>query len=176
MFECRTISSGTHPMVKPVVPNLPKNAVVALWFGANSNSITLTGNIQQCTNGLSSKDVFGQVAFCHAEQFFKAVHTANKAADGVGTGAVVIPPIGTDLHGNPCPTTRHFGIIDQDQSDNVITTYLQKGHCFAQATKANRKKLKNVVEFSNGSDNALVAELIDPVAYPMIPFCSLCSS
>ncbi|KAF9947055.1 hypothetical protein BGZ70_002892, partial [Mortierella alpina] len=135
----------SSPAIKPIVPVLPKNAVVGLWFGANSESVTLTGDIKKC------------VAFCNAEQFFSAVH----AADKVGT-AVVIPPIGTDARGQACPTTRFFGIIDQDQSDNVITTYLQKGRKFAQATKANRNALKKAKEISNGSDNALVAALIDP--------------
>lgn len=142
------------------MPVLPKNAIVGLWFGANANSVTLTGDIKNCVNGLSSKDIFGQVAFCNAEKFFSAVHAADK--DGK---AAVIPPIGTDIHGRPCPTARFFGIIDQDQSDNVVTTYLQKGKKFAQATKANRKALKMAKEISNGSDNALVAALIDPVCW-----------
>ncbi|KAI1320370.1 hypothetical protein EDD11_001171 [Mortierella claussenii] len=164
VYHPLVINEGTKPAIAPVVPKLPKGAVVALWFGANSNSITLTGDIKKCTNGLSSKDVFGQVAFCHAEHFFKVVHATDKAGQGA-----VIPPLGKDVHGQPCPTTRFFGIIDQDQSDNVITTYLQKGRRFAQATKANRKALKKFVELANGSDNALVAELIDP-AIKCTPF------
>ncbi|KAG0246875.1 hypothetical protein B0O80DRAFT_496588 [Mortierella sp. GBAus27b] len=158
VYHPLVINEGTKPAIKPVVPELPKHAVVGLWFGANANSVTLTGHIKGCVNGLSSKDIFGQVAFCNAENFFKAVHAADKKGKGV-----VIPPIGKDIHGHACPTTRHFGIIDQDQSDNVITTYLQSNNKrFAQATKANRNRLGKFVEFANGSDNALVAELIDP--------------
>ncbi|KAF9273149.1 hypothetical protein BGZ68_001764 [Mortierella alpina] len=157
VYHPLVINEGSSPAIKPVVPVLPKNAVVGLWFGANSESVTLTGDIKKCVNGLSTKDIFGQVAFCNAEQFFSVVHAADKAGN-----AVVIPPIGTDVHGQACPTTRFFGIIDQDQSDNVITTYLQNGKKFAQSTKANRKTLKKAKEISNGSDNALVAALIDP--------------
>jgi len=150
-----------------VVPKLPKNHVVALWFGANANSVTLLGkdksSLTSCVNGLSSKDTFGQVAFCNAEYFFRKVH----AADKTGTG-VVIPPIGVDVHGKPCPTTRHFGIIDQDQSDNVITTYLQKDTCFSQNTAKNRKKWKKALVLSNGSDNALVADFLDPVMFCLL--------
>ncbi|KAF9304651.1 hypothetical protein BGZ74_000924 [Mortierella antarctica] len=160
VYQPLVINEGTKPAIAPVVPTLPKNAVVGLWFGANSESVTLEGDIHNCVNGLSSKDIFGQVAFCNAEHFFKAVDAA---------GTVAIPPLGKDVHGQPCPTTRHFGIIDQDQSDNVITTYLQKGNRFAQATKKNRKHLKKFVEIRNGSDNALVAELIDP-AIKCTPF------
>ncbi|KAG0051749.1 hypothetical protein BGZ83_003367 [Gryganskiella cystojenkinii] len=156
VYQPLVINEGTKPAIKPIVPVIPKGAVVGLWFGANSNSITLQGHIKGCVNGLSNKDIFGQVAFCNADAFFKSVHAADK-----GNG-VVIPPIGTDIDGRPCPTTRFFGIIDQDQSDNVITTYLQTGNQFAQATKANRKELKNFTEIANGSDNALVADLLDP--------------
>lgn len=142
------------PAIKPVLPILPNNAVVGIWFGANSNSITLQGDIGTCINGLSNQDVFGQVAFCNAQNFFAAVNAAK---------GVVIPPLGNDVLGKACPTTRSFGIVDQDQSDNVITTYLMKGTTFAQATTTNRNTLGQVTEISNGSDNALVADFIDPV-------------
>ncbi|KAF8949815.1 hypothetical protein BGZ46_004928, partial [Entomortierella lignicola] len=156
VYQPLVINEGTEPLIAPVVPKLPKGSIIGIWFGANSNSVTLTGDIKSCVNGLSSTDIFSQVAFCNAENFFKHVHAADK------TGQVVIPPLGVDVHGKPCPTTRHFGIIDQDQSDNVITTYLQKGNRFAQNTEKNRKKLKGAVELANGSDNALVADFIDP--------------
>ncbi|KAF8950843.1 hypothetical protein CPC16_010899 [Podila verticillata] len=162
VYQPLVINEGTEPAIAPVVPTIPKGAIIGLWFGANANSVTLEGDLRHsdCVNGLSHTDIFGQVAFCNANNFFKAVDTASK---------VVIPPLGNDIHGQPCPTTRHFGIIDQDQSDNVITTYLQQGNRFAQATKKNREHLKKFVEFSNGSDNALVAELIDP-AIKCTPF------
>ncbi|KAF9439129.1 hypothetical protein BGZ76_010722 [Entomortierella beljakovae] len=159
VYHPLVINEGSKPAIAPVVPKLPKGAVVGLWFGANSESITLTGDIKNCVNGLSSTDIFGQVAFCNAEKLFKVVHAVDKASGG----GVVIPPLGKDIHGRDCPSTRFFGIIDQDQSDNVITTYLQSSkNRFAQATKANRKALRKFQEISNGSDNALVADFIDP--------------
>ncbi|KAG0054258.1 hypothetical protein BGZ83_011600 [Gryganskiella cystojenkinii] len=162
VYHPLVINEGTKAGIAPVIPKLPKNAVVALWFGANANSVTLLAtdktSLRSCTNGLSSTDIFGQVAFCNAEYFFRKVHEADKAGKGV-----VIPPIGVDVHGKPCPTTRHFGIVDQDQSDNVITTYLQTSKYFAQNTAQNRKKWKKTEIISNGSDNALVAEFLDPV-------------
>ncbi|KAF9147562.1 hypothetical protein BG015_010782, partial [Linnemannia schmuckeri] len=155
----------TNLAIVPVVPKLPKNSIVGLWFGAISGSITLTDDIKDCVNGLSSTDIFGQFAYCSTHKFFQAVQDAKKNGD-----KVVIPPLGKDVNGNPCPTTCHCGIVDQDQSDNVLTTYLQsKGEHFAQATKANPKKLKKFTEIANGSDNALVADLIDP-AIKCIPF------
>ncbi|KAF9934154.1 hypothetical protein FBU30_003178 [Linnemannia zychae] len=157
VYHPLVINEGTKPAIAPIVPKLPQNSIVGIWFGANSNSVTLTGHIKGCVNGLSSTDIFGQFAYCNAEQFFKAVNAARKS------GGVVIPPIGKDVLHKPCPTTRHFGVIDQDQSDNVITTYLQsrKNH-FAQDTAANRRKLGTFTEIANGSDNALVADFIDP--------------
>jgi hypothetical protein len=53
--------------IAPVVPTLPANAIVALWFGTNGGSLTLTGpGVQQgmCTNGLPQNgavSIFGQV-------------------------------------------------------------------------------------------------------------------
>ncbi|KAF9356379.1 hypothetical protein BGX26_005369, partial [Mortierella sp. AD094] len=93
-------------------------------------------------------------AFCNAYAFFAAVNAAGKG--------VKITPVGTDIDGRPCPTTRFFGVIDQDQSDNVITIYLQSGIRFAQNTQANRNALKNVTEIFNGSDNALISDFLDP--------------
>ena len=53
--------------VAPVVPVVPQNAVVAVWFGTNGGSLTLTGaGVQQggCVNGLNQngvESIFGQV-------------------------------------------------------------------------------------------------------------------
>ncbi|KAG0359145.1 hypothetical protein BGZ54_010091 [Gamsiella multidivaricata] len=153
VYQPLVINEGTQPAIAPVVPKLPRDAIVGIWVGANANSVTLTGDIGNCVNGLSSKDIFGQVAFCNAANFFKAVRQ---------TKGVPILPIGKDSGGRPCPTTRFFGVIDQDQSDNVITTYLMAGNRFAQTTRKNRKALKNTTEISNGSDNSLVADFLDP--------------
>ncbi|KAG0286168.1 hypothetical protein BGZ98_005190, partial [Dissophora globulifera] len=154
VYHPLVINQGTQAAIKPIVPVLPANAVVGLWFGANSNSVTLQGDIAACVNGLSNQDIFGQVAFCNAAAFFTAVKASRKP---------VIPAIGKDTNGNACPTTRFFGIIDQDQSDNVITTYLQtKAGTFAQNTAANAAKLKGATVIMNGSDNALVADFLDP--------------
>lgn len=46
--------------VPPIVPTLPDNAVVGIWFGSNAVSLTLTGDTETCVNGLGDS-VFGQV-------------------------------------------------------------------------------------------------------------------
>ncbi|KAF9138596.1 hypothetical protein BGX30_008975 [Mortierella sp. GBA39] len=130
VYHPLVINEGTQPAMEPVVPILPKNAVVGLWVRAKANSITLTGSTQTCVD-----------ASCNAHAFFSAVLAADE-----GQG-VVIPPVGNDKMGRPCPTARFFGVIAQ-------TAYLQtNGGQFAQATKANRKALKQFAEISSGSDN-----------------------
>ncbi|KAG0334634.1 hypothetical protein BG000_008161 [Podila horticola] len=130
VYHPLVINEGTQPAIKPIVPTLPQNAVVGLWVRAKANSITLTGSTQTCVD-----------ASCNAHAFFSAVQAADK-----GQG-VVIPPVGKDKMGRPCPRTRYFGVIAQ-------TTYLQtNGGQFAQATEANRNALKQFAEISSGSDN-----------------------
>ncbi|KAF9331774.1 hypothetical protein BG006_005398 [Podila minutissima] len=124
------INEGTQPAIEPVVPTLPQNAVVSLWVRAKANSITLTGSTQTCVE-----------ASCNAPAFFSAVQAADE-----GQG-IIIPHVGYDKMGRPCPTTRFFGVIAR-------TTYLQtNGGQFAQATEANRNALKQFTEISSGSDN-----------------------
>ncbi|KAH7042894.1 hypothetical protein BKA57DRAFT_495504 [Linnemannia elongata] len=132
VYHPLVINEGTQPAIKPVVPSLPQNAVVALWFKAKANSFTLTGSTQTCVD-----------ASCNAHAFFRAVQAA-----GEGQGAVV-PPVGNDKMGRPCPKARFFGAIAQ-------TTFLQtNAGQFAQATEANRNTLKQFAEVSSGSANSL---------------------
>jgi hypothetical protein len=60
-------------------------------------------------------------------------------------------------------TTRDYGLIDQDQSDNVISSYLvlPSGQV-AQNTAANQKSLQNSTTLVNGSDNLLLDSFVDP--------------
>ena len=62
-----------------------------------------------------------------------------------------------------CPTTRSFTMIDQDQSDNVTTTYLLTGNGqTAQFNAANKAALVGAVPANNGSDNILLDGFLDP--------------
>jgi hypothetical protein len=57
---------------------------------------------------------------------------------------------------------RDFGVVDMDQSDNVITTYLVTADGrTAQATAANMTALQNAQVQANGSDNRLLAVALD---------------
>jgi hypothetical protein len=62
----------------------------------------------------------------------------------------------------PCPTVRDFSVVDQDQSDNLPTSYLitDNGRT-AQMTAANSTRLQNAQILTNGSDNRLLDISID---------------
>ncbi len=153
---------GKQPAINPVVPKLPQGAIVAVWFGFNGTNLTLKSkenSLQdgKCVNGLK-KSLFTQFAYCNAPAFFDAVNQAIKS------GKLVPPALGTGKDNLACPTVRDFGVVDQDQSDNVTTTYLinRKGRT-AQMTAANTTQLtaSDAKTQVNGSDNRLLAIALD---------------
>jgi hypothetical protein len=162
-YEPLVITQGTQPAAKPVVPTLPAGAVVTIDFGFNGTNLTLagTGNSLaqgKCVNGLNGS-IFGQVAFCNGTQFFAAVNRAEAA------GTLTVPALGTSAKTNsPCLDTRSFEMIDQDQSDNVTSTYLLVGNGqTAQDNAANEASLAGTQKINNGSDNLLLDSFLDPV-------------
>jgi hypothetical protein len=160
VYDPLIVDQGTQPAMAPVVPVLPRRAVVGIWFGSNGNTLTLqdTDNSLQngrCVNGIEGS-IFGQVSYCNAPAFFRAANAAIRA------GKLVPPPIGRAKDGLPCPTVRDFAVVDQDQSDNVTTTYLVTGNGqTAQMTAANAAAIQNTQVQHNGSDNRLLAVLLD---------------
>ncbi|MEO7018595.1 MAG: hypothetical protein ABI234_00400 [Ktedonobacteraceae bacterium] len=160
IYNPLVIDKGTRPAIAPVVPQLPRGGIVALWGGGNDNNTTLQStndSLQggRCVNG-TRNSIFGQVWFCNTSDFFR---TANRAME---TGKLKPPALGTAKDGQPCPTVRDFSVVDQDQSDNVTTDYLvlPDGRT-AQATAANAAALPKATSAANGSDNKLLASFID---------------
>ena len=156
------VDKGTKPAIAPVVPTLPAGAVVGLAFGFNGTDLTLQGakgnTLQQgnCVNGLNAS-VFGQFAYCNTPDLFSAIHK------GIAAGHVQVPALATARDGMPCPTTRDFSVIDQDQSDNVQTRYLANGEGrTAQFSNANQTAIRKATVIANPSDNALLTNFIDP--------------
>ncbi|MFE5586216.1 hypothetical protein [Kitasatospora sp. NPDC056531] len=137
----------------------------ALGFGFNGNVLTMAGQTAagKCVGGTPGGQPFGQFAYCNAPAFFTAANAADKA------GKLKIPALGTAKDGKPCPTTRDYGVVDQDQSDNVTSEYLAtaKGTT-AQKTKKNSAALSGGMKtmqptaLLNGSDNLLLDNFIDP--------------
>lgn len=161
VYNPLVITQGTTPLVTPVPITIAASAVVGLWFGSNAGSLTLTDNNNgvnlasgNCVNGLTGS-IFGQVAWCNALEFFLA------ANNGLLNGKIIVPPLGMANDGLPCPTVRDFFVVDMDQSDNVVTTYIAVGSQTAQDTTANRNAYGTAVTLSNGSDNRLLAIAMD---------------
>ena len=103
---------------------------------------------------------FTQMAACNAPAFFAAANTA------IGNGQLTVPNPGTAADGQSCLTTRNFGVIDQDQSDNVTTKYLATANGqIAQDTAANTAQLAGATTLVNGSDNGLIDFFMDPALH-----------
>ena len=161
VYDPLVIDKGTQPAVKPVMPTLPAHAVVGIWFGANMSGLHLQGATAptladaHCVNGLGAS-IFGQVAYCNAPAFF------SQANQLIQAGKLTPPALGTGADKMTCPTVRDFAVVDQDQSDNVTTTYrITQDGKLAQDTSENASSLPGSVAFGNGSDNRLLAIALD---------------
>jgi hypothetical protein len=160
IYRPLVIDQGTTPAVAPVVPDLPANAVVGLWFGYNGMNLALEAargvlDANNCVQGLA------QFAYCNAPAFFAAVH------DAINGGRLRVPPLGTwtDANGNeqPCPSARSWDLVDQDQSDNLYTTYLLTADGrLAQDTAQNRAQFPDATVLTNPSDERLLGVFVDP--------------
>jgi len=153
IYNPLVITDGATAAKPPVVPALPAQAVVAVWFGFNGGVLTVVppaGPSIDCHQG------FGQFAYCNAPAFFTEAHNA------ITAGKLHPPPLGNGSDGQPCPSIRSFAVVDQDQSDNLPVTYLiTPGNKMAQNTAANAALFPTATVRSNGSDNRLTAVILD---------------
>jgi len=159
VYNPLVVDQGATPAAPPVIPTLPANAIVALWFGDNGDTLTLQGGDgvlagANCVNGADGGD-FGQFSYCNAPAFFKAAHRA------IRSGQLTIPPLGIAADGRPCPTVRDFFVVDQDQSDNLPISYLVTDSGIAQKTQANLAQFPGATSLGNPSDNRLVDVALD---------------
>jgi hypothetical protein len=159
IYNPLVVDLNTGPAVPPVVPTLPANAIVAIWFGYNGDTLTLQADPSvlssaACVNGVASGN-FGQFAYCNAPAFFKAAHRA------IRRGQLHVPPLGIAADGRACPSVRDFFAVDQDQSDNLPTTYLSTEIGLAQKTQATVAQFPDATTIGNPSDNRLVDVALD---------------
>ena len=174
VYDPLVITKGTAPAVAPVVPTLPRGAIVTIDFGFNGTDLYQVGATANalrngnCVNG-TSRSIFGQVSFCNGINFFNAAFRDESEGKLVvpseGTSSKIAASAGTLGSRQNCPETRNFDMVDQDPSDNVTTFYLldpATGQT-AQDTASNTANIPGSTLLANGSDNTLLDLFMDPV-------------
>jgi hypothetical protein len=159
VYSPLVVTAGTTPAVAPTAPTIAAGSSVIIDVGFNGTNLVLTGAGAKQGNCVdaSGQSVIGQVSACNAVNFYK---TAN--AD-IANGTLKVPAAGTASDGQACQTTRDFALIDQDQSDNVVSQYLINANGqTAQNSPANAASLTGATVLVNGSDDALLSEFVDP--------------
>jgi hypothetical protein len=160
IYNPLVIDQGTKPAVAPTPPTIAAGSQVILSLGFNGNALALVGpGIRQgrCVDALGNS-VMNQTPQCNAANFYQL---ANRE---IARGILKVPATGTGQDGQACQTTRDFALIDQDQSDNAVASYLfdpATGQT-AQATAANTAAMTNATVQANGSDNGLLDKFVDP--------------
>ena len=159
VYNPLVITAGTTAAATPAAPTIARGSQVIIDVGFNGTNLVLQGQGARqgrCVDALG-QSVIGQVSACNAVNFY------NLANREIARGTLTVPPVGTSLDGQPCLTTRNFGMVDQDQSDNVVTTYLLNGNGqTAQNTTANAAAIAGATTLVNGSDDKLLAAFLDP--------------
>jgi hypothetical protein len=158
VYDPLVITAGTTPAATPAAPTIARGSQVIIDIGFNGTNLVLQGRGARqgrCIDALG-QSLIGQVSACNAVGFY------NLANREIAQGTLTVPPAGTSLDGQACLTTRSFGTVDQDQSDNVIGTYLINANGqTAQNTTANAAALAGATTVGNGSDNRLLAAFLD---------------
>ena len=159
VYSPLVVTAGTQPAVAPTAPTIAAGSSVIIDVGFNGTNLVLTGAGAQQGNCVdaSGQSVIGQVSACNAVNFYNAANAA------IARGTLKVPALGTASDGQACETTRDFSLIDQDQSDNVVSQYLINGNGqTAQNSPANAASLTGATVLTNGSDDALLSEFVDP--------------
>src|SRR5436190_589847 len=167
IYNPLVINQGTTPAVAPVAPTIAAGSQVILSLGFNGNALALVGPGAQQGNCIDAfgNSLINQTPQCNAANFYRMANAE------IARGTLTVPATGTGKDGQACQTTRDFGLIDQDQSDNVVASYLfnpATGQT-AQATAANKATAAAAMIESNGSDNGLLNNFVD-VALGCTPF------
>ena len=141
------------------MPTIPRGSQVIIDVGFNGTNLVLEGRGARqgnCVDALG-QSVIGQVSACNA------VISTGSPTPSLAAGQLQVPALGTSEDGQPCLTVRDFAVIDQDQSDNVVTSYLMTANGqIAQDTAANTAALTGATTLVNGSDDKLLAAFLDP--------------
>jgi hypothetical protein len=159
VYNPLVIDAGATPAAAPVVPKIARGSQVIIDVGFNGTNLLLEGRGARqgnCVDALG-QSVIGQVSACNAVGFYRLANAE------IATGRLQVPVRGTSGDGQACMTVRDFAMVDQDQSDNVVTSYLMNANGqIAQNTAANAAALTGATTLVNGSDDKLLAAFLDP--------------
>jgi hypothetical protein len=160
VYNPLVINQGTTPAVAPVAPTIAAGSQVILSAGFNGNALALVGQGARQGNCVDAygNSLINQTPQCNAVNFYRMANAE------IARGLLKIPAAGTGKDGQACQTTRDFALIDQDQSDNAVASYLfdpATGQA-AQATADNQAAMANATVEQNGSDNGLLDKFVDP--------------
>jgi hypothetical protein len=167
VYDPLVINQGTPPAVAPTPPTIVAGSQVIISAGFNGNALALVGPGAAQGNCVDAfgNSLINQTPQCNAANFYRLANSE------IARGTLTVPAVGTGKDGRACQTTRDFGLIDQDQSDNVVASYLfdpATGQT-AQATAANKANAAAATIESNGSDNGLLNNFVD-IALGCTPF------
>jgi hypothetical protein len=167
VYDPLVINQGTTPAAAPTAPTIAAGSQVIISAGFNGNALALVGTGAAQGNCIDAfgNSLINQTPQCNAANFYRLANAE------IARGTLTVPAAGTGKDGQACQTTRDFGLIDQDQSDNVVARYLldpATGQT-AQATAANKANAAAATIESNGSDNGLLNNFVD-VALGCTPF------
>jgi len=162
VYHPLVVTDGKTPLIQPTPFTMTATTIVSISFGTNANTLRLTPpeNVVagRCVNGITGNDIFGQFAYCNSDTVLDGINTR------INNGLPLVPPIpplGTANDGKECLTTRHFMLVDQDPSDNLVTTYLLDPVTMKifQDTVINRQTHQGFIILKNGSDNRLLVTM-----------------
>jgi hypothetical protein len=158
VYDPLVVTAGTKPAVQPVPPNIPVGSQVIIDTGFNGGNLVLegAGAVQGGCIDAFGNSIIAQTAACNAQAFYQDANFE------IAVGMLTVPALGVGQDGEPCPTTRDFSLIDQDQSDNVLTSYLvnSRGQT-AQDSPANQAAMPRATTLTNGSDDGLLGHFVD---------------
>ena len=159
VYNPLVVTAGTTPVAAPVAPTIARGSQVIIDVGFNGTNLVLEGRGARqghCVDALG-QSVIGQVSACNAVGFYRLANAE------IASGRLQVPALGTANDGQPCLDVRNFAIVDQDQSDNVITSYLLNANGqTAQNNAANAAAVAGAQTIVNGSDDKLLAAFVDP--------------